>query len=108
MKVEVQDDKSGFRFRLVAEDGRASGWAGYTQIAMLDDKAAITGYYAGAAEFELTPLDPKTVLQQFAVCETIYVSPAAFERINEILEEDKTAEPSPALLNLLNPASKEL
>lgn len=69
MKVEVIDNSREFKFRLVADDGRVSGWAGYAQIAMLDDKCAITGYYSGSSEFELVPIDFKTCLEQFAVNE---------------------------------------
>jgi hypothetical protein len=71
MKVETQDNgkANGFRFRLVAGDGRASGWAGYTQIAVLDDKMAFTMYYACHEARALVPLDFKTGLLDFAVGE---------------------------------------
>lgn len=70
MKVEVSNTNEGFKFRLV--DGkRKSGWANYTQIAMLDGMAAITAYYSGSSDKELVPLPAAEILAEFAVCEEV-------------------------------------
>ena len=69
-KVEVEDNKEGFRFRLVKKkDGRRSRWACYNQVAMLDNVAAVTAYYSGEGPKELTPLFATEVLALIAVGE---------------------------------------
>lgn len=45
--VEVEDTSNEFKFRLVRDDGKCSGWAGYTQIAYLDGMCTATNYYLG-------------------------------------------------------------
>lgn len=67
-KVEVIDGAGGFRHRLVhIESGRATEWAGYTSITMLDDVAACTGYFSGHHEDDLTPMPAADLLRMFSV-----------------------------------------
>lgn len=64
-------DNNHFSFYIEhVPSGRKSYHASYTQIAMLDDVAAITGYYAGSSEKELVPLTAADALREFAVCES--------------------------------------
>lgn len=68
-KVHVIDDES-FRFYIEhLPSGRVSYHAGYQQIAMLDDVAAISGYYSGSSDKEFVPLLAEDALREFAVCE---------------------------------------
>lgn len=47
---------TGFRHRVVCEDGRASGWAPYTQVAFLDDVASLTDNFTGDGEMSAMSL----------------------------------------------------
>lgn len=69
-RVEIKDDSNGFYHRLVhTETGRATNWATYIQIAILDDVASLTDYYCGVNELELRPIHAVTALKQFGVGE---------------------------------------
>lgn len=69
-KVHVIDNNDNFRFYLEhVPSGRVSHHASYQQIAMLDDVAAISGYYSGSPEKEFVPLLAEDALREFAVCE---------------------------------------
>jgi hypothetical protein len=67
-KVEVEDNASGFRFRLVKKDGRKSKWGNYSSVVMLDQVAAVTAYYGGS-ENELKPMFAIEVLSLIALGE---------------------------------------
>lgn len=51
---------SGFRFRLVGDDGESqivSGWARYDQVAFLDYTAAVSPYYTDHSEIIIVNLE---------------------------------------------------
>jgi len=76
LKVETKEvgsgwnGDSGFRFRIVATDGHSihySGWARYTQVAMLRGKVAISPYYTDHSDIIL--VSPEQALEYIAICE---------------------------------------
>lgn len=47
---------TGFRHRVVCEDGRRSGWASYTLVSFLDDVACVSPYFHDDTELRLVTL----------------------------------------------------
>lgn len=67
--VDIEDDEKGFAYRLRhIATGRVSGWAGYSQTAMLDDVAAATDYYTGKGA-DIQPMHAVELLRLIAVIE---------------------------------------
>lgn len=47
---------SGYRFRIVCSDGRASGWAPYDRACFIDNTAALTPYFHGSGDVQMFTL----------------------------------------------------
>lgn len=67
MKVEIEDNAKHFRFRLV-HGKRKTKWAGYTDIAILGNKATASAYYLSSDD-EFKIMDTAELLRHFAVTE---------------------------------------
>ena len=57
VQIEVINDTSGFRHRLVAEDGRTTAWASYQQATYLDGVVAISPYFTGGRDMKSLTAD---------------------------------------------------
>lgn len=69
---------TGFRHRVVCEDGRHSGWAEYTRVSFLDDVACISPYYHDTSDMRLV-----TVAQAMAFIAVGEEKPEAEEADDE-------------------------
>lgn len=60
---------TGFRHRVVCDDGRISGWADYTRVSFLDDVACVSPYFHDTTNMRLVTL--KEAMSFIAVGEVI-------------------------------------
>jgi len=85
---------SGFRHRVVCSDGRHSGWAGYEEVAYLDNVASLTPYHVGGDKAVTRSITE--ALTYIAVGPENVTEASAESAEDELLDDTDSADEFPA------------